>query len=93
MTTIHIAWLISVAIVVISDVYITRHTGTTIFDCTAKNGYTVRMLIKDILWGSAGSGILVVGLCLIYYLIKGFGKVMDYVWHYLDEHVFSKRLF
>lgn len=89
MTTIHIAWLISVAIVVISDVYITRHTGTTIFDCTAKNGYTVRMLIKDILWGSAGLGIFVVAG----FLIMGFGMAILYVLDYLEKYVLSKRLF
>jgi hypothetical protein len=89
MTTIHIAWLISVAIVVISDVYITRHTGTTIFDCTAKNGYTVRMLIKDILWGSAGLGIFVVAG----FLIMGFGMAILYVLAYLEKYVLSKRLF
>ncbi len=89
MTTIHIAWLISVAIVVISDVYITRHTGTTIFDCTAKNGYTVRMLIKDILWGSAGLGIFIVAG----FLIMGFGMAILYVLDYLEKYVLSKRLF
>lgn len=89
MTTIHIAWLISVAIVVISDVYITRHTDTTIFDCTAKNGYTVRMLIKDILWGSAGLGIFVVAG----FLIMGFGMAILYVLDYLEKYVLSKRLF
>jgi hypothetical protein len=97
MTTIQwilcIAWFISVAIVIICNVSSIRSIGITIFDCPAKNGYTVGMLIKDILWGSTGSGILVVGLCLIYYLIKGFCIAIIHVSTYLDEHVFSKRLF
>jgi hypothetical protein len=93
MTTIQwilcIAWLISVAIVVISDMHIARHTGTTIFGCPAKNGYTVAMLIKDILRGSIGLGIFFVGYCLI----LGFCIIIIHVSTYLDEHVFSKRLF